>query len=82
MQLLFMVVFTLVLLKIYPIHTHHGTPMMLRKIVTVQLTIGVSVMDSRGCVTVGITLKRNLVYITVKLGLSIAYGFFLSYPFM
>ena len=47
------------------------TPMMLRKIVTVQLTIGVSVMDTRGCVTVGITLKRNLVYITVKLGLSI-----------
>ena len=47
------------------------TPMMLRKIVTVQLTIGVNVMDTRGCVTVGISLKRNLVYITVKLGLCI-----------
>ena len=36
-----------------------GTPMMLRKIVTVQLTIGVSVMDTRGCVTVGITHKKK-----------------------
>ena len=35
------------------------TPMILRKIVTVQLTIGVNVMDTRGCVTVGITHKKK-----------------------
>ena len=35
------------------------TPMILRKIVTVQLTIGVNVMDTRGCATVGITHKKK-----------------------
>ena len=35
------------------------TPMILRKIVTVQMTIGVNVMDTRGCVTVGITHKKK-----------------------